>query len=94
MPLQESHLAATMSSTELLSAMRVWDGKVLRSGGQALLWMLSLPWFMRPLRWLEVLPPLSFFAKWGYNWLARNRHCFNGQCSVPSPKPDLAQRIN
>lgn len=58
------------------------DGRVM-GGTDALLFLASQVWWMRPLaavaRWEWVRPRVDR----AYRWLARNRHCLGDACRVP-----------
>ena len=81
--LQDSPLAKVLSREQLLSAMRVWTGVRLLSGAQAIVWILGRVWFLRPVPLIGKLPLIRPLLDYGYAVLARNRHCFNGACTLP-----------
>lgn len=84
--LQRSPLAQHLSGEALLKEMRVWTGHRLLGGGQAVCWMAGRWWFLFPLPLLARIPPLNVLIRLGYGRVARNRHCFNGQCRLPNAK--------
>ena len=81
--LQGSPLARVLPPSLLLKHMRVWTGRRLLGGAQAVTWMLGRAWFCAPLPFLVGLPVVRPLAERGYQLLARNRHCFQGACTLP-----------
>lgn len=85
LPMQLPGTAARLkiSETELRGEM-----KLLRADGKLLGGIDAWICLLRSTRWLK---PLAEFFEWpgihrladgGYRWLARNRYCFGGHCSV------------
>lgn len=81
--LQGSPLARALPPPLLLKHMRVWTGRRLLGGAQAVGWMLGRAWFFAPIPILISLPGLRHLAERSYQFLARNRHCFQGACTLP-----------
>ncbi|TVR43536.1 MAG: DUF393 domain-containing protein [Planctomycetota bacterium] len=85
--LQASPLAAHLAPNLLLAQMRVWTGRRLLGGADAVAWILGRPWFLAPLPWLAGLPLIHTFCRHAYAWVARNRYCLQGVCKIPQAPP-------
>lgn len=85
LPLQTPGLAERLhlSHSELLKEMRVLrpDGHCT-GGADALLEIARDFWWAWPLRQLGRIPPVTFFLRAIYRWIARNRSCAAGNCEI------------
>lgn len=83
--LQKSPLAAILPNDELMRELRVWDGRRLYGGAQAIAWMAGRCWFLVPLPWLLALPGPRQLSASIYQAIATRRHCLLSQasCAVP-----------
>ena len=70
---------------DLLSEMRLIapQGRVC-GGADALTEIARHIWWAKPVYWLSGVPLVKSVLRIGYRWVARNRSCFGGRCSVLS----------
>ena len=65
--------------------LRLADGRLL-GGVDAYIALAEAAGWTAPLGWLARLPGLNALAWRAYRWVAANRHCLAGQCTLPAKK--------
>ena len=58
------------------------DGKIF-GGADAQVQIAKAVWWMWPLFAFAQLPGVMFLLRANYRWVATNRYCFSGKCSIP-----------
>jgi predicted DCC family thiol-disulfide oxidoreductase YuxK len=95
LPLQSPGAASRLglSQTALLEEMKLQlaDGRVM-GGIDSWIELFRSVWWLRPISLLLSLPGLHWLGSACYRWLARNRYCFGGKCSVRK-KPRYHRKI-
>lgn len=88
MPLQTPGTAARLGFTdaELMGEMKLLlpDGRVL-GGVEAWTKMFRSVWWLWLVGALLGVPVLHWIGAKVYAWIARNRHCLGGRCTLPPP---------
>ncbi len=62
------------------------DGRVL-GGIQSWIELFRSVWWLWPIGFLLSLPGFHAVGRGCYRWIARNRYCFGGKCSLPERAP-------
>ena len=87
LPLQTPGTAMRLgvANSQLLAEMwlQLADGRTF-GGVNAWGVMLRRVWWLWPLGYALALPGLNAAARVLYRWIAKNRHCLSGACTIPS----------
>jgi predicted DCC family thiol-disulfide oxidoreductase YuxK len=85
LPLQTPGTAARLGVTETQLLEEMWlqlaDGRVA-SGVNAWAMLMRSAWWLWPLGVLLAVPGINAIARVVYRWIARNRYCFGGRCTL------------
>ena len=87
LPLQTSSAAERLGVTERQLREEMWlqlaDGRKF-SGVKAWGVLTRRVWWLWPLGFVLALPGFNAAARALYRWVANNRHCLGGACTIPS----------
>jgi predicted DCC family thiol-disulfide oxidoreductase YuxK len=59
------------------------NDKTIYGGAEALVQIARRIWWAWPLFTLAQLPGAMFLLRANYRWVAANRYCLSGKCSIP-----------
>ena len=54
----------------------------VRGGFDALLYLIQLLWWAKPLVWVARIPGIIYLLRLGYRQVAKSRYCVGGTCEV------------
>jgi predicted DCC family thiol-disulfide oxidoreductase YuxK len=88
LPLQTPGAAQRLGVTEAQLRAEMWlqfaDGRKF-SGVNAWSAQMRRVWWLWPLGVMLALPGFNAGARWIYRWIAQNRHCLGGTCTIHPP---------